>query len=200
MALAACSSGSLRAQADTSADAAAVYRMAFDFLFFNNLFSGMGEEPQRPELFVIRDTTAELLTRFGSQDVEVTRVPSLLRFMFPAARPDLAERFVRGITVRMHPELPELRVPVTFLSAAQADSLFQNVEPTLHGWDRFRARYPGAVGLTEVSPVVFDADATQALVYIGTQSDYFEGAGYVLLFERQDGTWRLLAHQQVWVS
>jgi hypothetical protein len=155
--------------------------------------------PQRPDLFVIRDTSAEFLNNSILPDMQATLVP-VLRFMFPAVHPELAERFATGIALKTRPDLPELRVRVLWLSNAQADSIFQEGGPDGRGWERFRARYPGAVGVTEVSPVVFSSDFDQAMVYLGTQSDYVDGGGYVFLFEQRDSVWRLIALQSIWVS
>lgn len=191
---------SAAAQTERPTDAHTVYRLAVDFVFFNDRVADMTDEPvKRPELLVIADTTGDVLNRIMLPNMRLKLVP-MLQYMFPAARPDLIERFAAAIKLRERPDLPPLRVPVTFLTAAAGDSLFKDGGADSRAWRRFRARYPGAVGITEVSPVAIGADGGQALLYIGTQRDYVDGQGFVLFFERRDGAWRLIAHQSLWVS
>jgi hypothetical protein len=68
------------------------------------------------------------------------------------------------------------------------------------GWEIFYNHYPNTPGLTTISHAGFNSSFDQALVYIGTQSNWLAGAGYYLLMEKVDGTWTMDQQVMVWIS
>jgi hypothetical protein len=68
------------------------------------------------------------------------------------------------------------------------------------GWEVFYARYPDAPGITSLSRVGFNNTLDQALVYVGTQSNWLVGAGYFLLLTKVNGVWTIDQQVMTWIS
>jgi hypothetical protein len=91
----------------------------------------------------------------------------------------------------------DLGNPYTLLSQAARNQIFgQNRS----GWDTFYGRYPQAPGITTLSSVGFNATFDQALVYIGTQSNWLAGQGYYVLLKKTGGVWSIDQQVMTWVS
>jgi hypothetical protein len=69
-----------------------------------------------------------------------------------------------------------------------------------NGWDVFYADYPGAPGITTLSRVGFNDAMDQALVYVGTQSHWLAGAGYIVLMKKVNGVWVVDQQVMTWIS
>ncbi len=88
-------------------------------------------------------------------------------------------------------------VPVILISDEEISEFFSEGGG---GWDGFYKTYEGAQGITGLSRAGFNAALDRALVYVGTQSNYLAGAGYLLLMEKQDGIWIINQSLMVWIS
>ena len=91
----------------------------------------------------------------------------------------------------------QLGGPYTLLSQAGKNRIFSQNQS---GWDIFYNRYPQAPGITTFSRVGFNAQLDQALVYMGTQSNWQVGTGYYLLLKKVNGTWSIDQQVMIWVS
>ena len=91
----------------------------------------------------------------------------------------------------------QLGRPYTLLSQAGKNQIFSQNQS---GWDIFYNRFPQAPGITTFSRVGFDATLDQALVYMGTQSNWLAGAGYYFLLSKQNGVWSIDQQVMVWIS
>ena len=91
----------------------------------------------------------------------------------------------------------DLGSPYTLLSQAGRNQIFSQNQS---GWDIFYGRYPQAPGITTLSHVGFNATFSQALVYIGTQSNWLAGAGYYILLNKVSGNWAIDQQVMIWVS
>jgi hypothetical protein len=69
-----------------------------------------------------------------------------------------------------------------------------------NGWDIFYADYPGAPGITTLSRVGFNNAMDEALVYIGTESHWLAGAGYIVLLKKVNGAWTVDQQVMTWIS
>lgn len=100
---------------------------------------------------------------------------------------------------KAYPLLPHMDLGITYilLSQSQRNQIFGQNQS---GWEVFYNNYPDAPGITALSRVGFDATLDQALVYIGTQSNWLAGAGYYILLRRADGLWKVDQKVMVWVS
>ncbi len=68
------------------------------------------------------------------------------------------------------------------------------------GWESFHGKYPKASGITLVSRPGLNSDGTRALLYIGTSCDMLCGDGVLILMGRENGVWKVLKKETVWVS
>ena len=91
----------------------------------------------------------------------------------------------------------QLGGPYTLLSQSVRDQIFSQNQS---GWDIFYNRYPQAPGITTFSQAGFNASLDQALVYMGTQSNWLVGAGYYYLLKKVEGIWSIDQQVMIWVS
>jgi hypothetical protein len=105
----------------------------------------------------------------------------------------------RALNVTAQILRPDMQLggPYTLLSQTARNLIFSQNQS---GWDIFYYRYPQAPGLTTFSRVGFNANLDQALVYMGTQSNWTVGAGYYLLLKKVNGTWSIDQQVMIWVS
>lgn len=69
------------------------------------------------------------------------------------------------------------------------------------GWDLFYGRYPNSSGIVNLSRVGFSPTGDDALVYLGHQSHWKAGTGYlVLLHKNNNGDWAVVKSVVVWMS
>jgi hypothetical protein len=91
----------------------------------------------------------------------------------------------------------QLGGPYTLLSQSARNRIFGQNQS---GWDIFYNHYPQAPGITTFSRVGFNASFNQALVYMGTQSNWLAGSGYYLLLTKGNGTWSIDQQVMIWIS
>jgi hypothetical protein len=98
-----------------------------------------------------------------------------------------------------YPIRPDMTLggPYTLLSQAGRNQIFGQNQS---GWEIFYNRYPQAPGITTLSRVGFNSAFDQALVYIGTQSNWLAGAGYYILLEKGGGVWSIDQQVMTWIS
>jgi hypothetical protein len=89
-------------------------------------------------------------------------------------------------------------IPHVFLTQDEAQAIFN--DPDQDGWEEFYAAYPGSGGLTGLSRVGFDPSGTQALVYQDELCGPLCGAGFYILFEKEDGKWVERWRLMAWIS
>jgi hypothetical protein len=68
------------------------------------------------------------------------------------------------------------------------------------GWQAFHDKYPKASGITLVSRPGLNSDGTRALLYMGTSCDMRCGDGIFILLGRENGQWKVLKKETIWVS
>ncbi len=89
-----------------------------------------------------------------------------------------------------------LDVVCVVLSSKEAKELSKNGDY----WNNFHEKYPRSQGVTAFSRVGFNANRTEALLYIGTQSDWLAGRGYYVQLSRQNEQWTIKKKLDLWVS
>lgn len=144
--------------------------------------------------FVIMDTTA---TDATGMDNTAQTLDYILQNMHGVA-PETVESF-RARNDMAYPIRPDMDLgsPYTLLSQAARNKIFSQNQS---GWEIFYNHYPQAPGITSLSRVGFNAGFDQALVYIGTQSNWLAGAGYYILLKKADGVWRIDQQVTAWIS
>lgn len=88
------------------------------------------------------------------------------------------------------------RLDVDFIEKEVLDSIFKNYE----GWNLFYKTFGGTQGITTFSRIGYNKEKTQALIYIGTQQGWLNGAGYYILFKYKYGRWVESERIMVWIS
>lgn len=167
---------------DIEAEEEAVYAALFDQMY---------GEPQMLVLMAVTETTP----------MSVENTDSTLEYVL-SQMSDVAEETVAGFRSRNDAAYPlrpdmDLGLPYVLLTRDQFNEIF---DVNTSGWDVFYTRYPNSPGLTSVSRVGFNADFTQALVYIGTQSHWLAGSGHYVLLEKTDGKWQVEQQVMTWIS
>ena len=82
-----------------------------------------------------------------------------------------------------YPLQPDMEIGAGYVLLTQNDKS-QLFNQNQDGWQLFYEKYPDAPGITALSRVGFNQTLDQALVYVGTQSQWLAGAGYYLLLKR----------------
>jgi hypothetical protein len=144
--------------------------------------------------YVIMATTATSAT---GVDNTAQTLDYVLQNMHDVA-PETVDSFrVRNETA--HSIRPDMNLgdPYTLLSQAARNQIFGQNQS---GWEIFYNRYPQAPGLTTLSRIGFNTSFDQALVYIGTQSNWLAGAGYYILLKKVNQTWAIDQQVMIWVS
>jgi hypothetical protein len=77
--------------------------------------------------------------------------------------------------------------PYTLVDSSTIDRLFRHGS---EGWDSFYKRYPESGGYLTLSPVGFNKDKTQAIVYIASSCGSLCGRWGFHLLERVQGNWK----------
>jgi hypothetical protein len=144
--------------------------------------------------FVIMDTTT---TDPGGMENTAQTLDYALRNMHDVA-PETADSF-RVRNEAAYPLQPDMDLGVEYdlLSQAEKNQIFGQNQS---GWEIFYNRYPNAPGITTLSRVGFNAALDQALVYLGTQSDWLAGAGYYILLKKANGVWTIDQKVMTWIS
>jgi len=68
------------------------------------------------------------------------------------------------------------------------------------GWEKWYAENPMAHVWTKVSLPAFDPEQKIVLVYMGTQSHWLAGAGYVIAYRYEDGVLHTIGEVMMWIS
>ena len=144
--------------------------------------------------FVIMANTAASAT---GVDNTAQTLDYVLQNMHDVAPTTLDSFRARNSTAQiLRPDM-QLGGPYTLLSETARNQIFSQNQS---GWDIFYYHYPQAPGLTTFSKVGFNANLDQALVYMGTQSNWTVGTGYYLLLNKTNGTWSIDQQVMIWVS
>ena len=144
--------------------------------------------------YVIMSTTATSLTGVDNTAATLDYVLQNIHSVDPATLESFKVRNQSAGTLRADMDLGS---PYTLLSQAARNQIFGQNQS---GWDVFYNHFPQAPGITTLSRVGFNSAFDQALVYIGTQSNWQVGNGYYVLLKKVTGTWVIDQQVMIWVS
>ena len=144
--------------------------------------------------YVIMDTTATSITGVDNTAQTLDYILQNMHDVAPETVTSFRNRNNEAYPIR---EDMELGFPYTLLSQAARKKIFGQNQS---GWEVFYNRYPQAPGITTLSRVGFNSAFDQALVYIGTQSNWLAGAGYYILLKKADGAWSIDQQVMAWIS
>ena len=88
-----------------------------------------------------------------------------------------------------------LTVEVVLVSIEETREMFQKG----NGWEEFYVTYPFSQGIMILSRVGFNTEMNQALLYVGNATDDNIGAGYYILFTKENDVWTLQSWARSWI-
>jgi hypothetical protein len=152
-----------------------------------------------PKIYKNRGYVIMALTTTGPTGVDNTSqtIDYVLKNMHDVASETVTSFRARNDSSHPIPKDMNLGSPYTLLTQAVRNQIFSQNQS---GWDIFYNRYPQAPGITTLSRVGFNAALDQALVYIGTQSNWLAGAGYYVLLKKGEAGWSIDQQVMTWVS
>jgi hypothetical protein len=144
--------------------------------------------------YVIMDTTGTSLT--GTQETNST-LNHVLLIMHGVAT-ETADSFQTRNDMG-YPLRSDMAIGTGYvlLSQKEKSQLFNQNQD---GWQLFYEHYPDTPGITALSRVGFNQSLDQALVYVGTQSQWLAGSGYYILLKKVNGIWIVDQQVMTWVS
>ena len=89
----------------------------------------------------------------------------------------------------------DLDVPVILINREKLCQILENTN-----WDNFYRHYPHSGGLKEFSRVAFNAEKTEALVYVGNSARALMGWGQFVLLAKESEKWVVIGRHITWVS
>jgi hypothetical protein len=98
-----------------------------------------------------------------------------------------------------HPLRPDMNLGSAYVLLSQAE-MSQIFSQNRDGWQLFYEQYPDTPGITTLSRVGFNNTLEQALVYVGSMSNYLAGAGYYVLLKKSNGAWTVDQQVMTWIS
>jgi hypothetical protein len=146
---------------------------------------------ERPDTVLIGDSS--LVFHLPTPDV----VPQW-RAQFDSFPPPLVAALARRSASQLPSSLLPLPASTRTITSAELGDIFSRGG---HGWTEFYRRYPRQRLWITLSPVVFNQDSTQALVYREYHCGSLCGSGGLMwLQQRSDATWRVRKFLGYWVS
>jgi len=93
----------------------------------------------------------------------------------------------------------EPTVAYHFFTQKERDSLFKK-KGIARGWREFYKKYPHSSGYWSLSPVGYDPERLEALVYVGHHCGGLCGTGHLVLLAKEDGRWNVKNRVMLWIS
>jgi hypothetical protein len=157
------------------------------------------------KLLLIREQTA--IDHDGRASTPAQTVASVISRM-NGVTPATTESFLaRNATAQ--PLRADMFLGAPYVMLSQTDPIWG--DPNF--WQTLRARYPDALGIPKgvgyetFSHVGFNASMDQALVYMGSESEFLvgdhysgDGAGYYYLLKQVNGVWSVDQKVQIWTT
>lgn len=158
----------------------------------SEIYSKIIENYTSRKFVVIKDSTSLGLPE--SNEVYLSYIKELI----PKVQEETLSAFVKNnqYKLELNQSLFNSNLEIFFLSNAEMDIIFKKG----NGWGEFHKKYDNANGILTLSAIGFNKHNTQALVYLGHTVDYKAGAGYLLLFEFESGTWQIINKSRIWQS
>jgi hypothetical protein len=158
---------------------------------YTALFEGVYGEPQ---MYVLMSETTTDISGVENTDSTLKHILSQMT--------GVDDGTVAGFRARNDAAYPvpadmDIGIPYVLLTREEMNQIF---DINTSGWDVFYTRYPNSPGITTISRIGFNADLTQALVYVGTQSHWLAGAGYYVLLVKKGSTWTIDQKIMTWIS
>ena len=143
------------------------------------------------QLIVIIDHT------YGSEsDQELNKTLEWVSQRMPLTEQETLDNFqLKNAESHLLGDYFNLTIEVVLVSTEETRKMLQKD----NGWEEFYAMYPFSQGIMILSRVGFNAEMNQALLYVANSSDDNIGAGYYILFTKENGVWTLQSWARSWI-
>jgi hypothetical protein len=184
-----CGASAATTTSATSATPAQTIATADEYDIYSALISGYSNP-----LIIIEDTTANPDSGlFVPGDAVNT-----MKGQWPQLGKDILRDFEQK---NENPSLLQRRFTLgakyVLVSRREIESIFLN---NGDGWDDFYTKYPGSQGILTLSRVGFNEAKDTAVLYSGSQSNWLNGHGSMVLMKKVAGRWTVLDGATMWVS
>jgi uncharacterized protein YkvS len=158
-----------------------------EYLVYSTLIEEMAGDV---ELIVIRDSTRLEFVDDLNETVEQIRDSTL----------GVDEEVLGNFRDKnAHPLQFENRFSFAGTTVLMSQEEFDSIFAGSGVWDEFYERYPKSNGIMTFSRVGFNSQYDEALVYIGIQSHFKDGAGYYVFLEKLNDGWVVGETTLAWV-
>lgn len=89
-----------------------------------------------------------------------------------------------------------LDVDCVLISSEDTEEIFKDSD----GWNNFYEKYPKSQGITTFSRVGFNADRTEALLYVSTQRGWLNAEGQYVQLSKKNDRWITKEKLELWLS
>jgi len=98
---------------------------------------------------------------------------------------------------RLKPLL-DLAISYHLLPEEEENKFFKKKGP--RGWPDFYKKYPKSSGYWSLSPIGYNTEGTEALVYVGHHCGGLCGTGHLVLLAKENGRWVVKNRVMLWIS
>lgn len=103
----------------------------------------------------------------------------------------------RSSSCHLKPEL-DAAIPYRILSEQEIEGYFK--KKGIRGWKDFYKKYPKSSGFWSFSPVGYNDEGTEALIYVGHHCGGLCGTGHLYLVAKENGHWIVKNRLMLWIS
>jgi hypothetical protein len=104
----------------------------------------------------------------------------------------------RQISCHLKAQL-DTKIAYQFLSEAEYNRFFKKAN-LVAAWEGFYKKYPKSSGFWNFSPVGYDSNGGEALVYVGHHCGGLCGTGHLVLLAKENGHWIVKNRIMLWIS
>jgi hypothetical protein len=151
--------------------------------------------------FIYPDLRLVLTEKTATDPGGVENTASVMEYALKQLK-DVAPQTAANFQVRNDAQYsikPDMNIGLEYVILTE-ENMRQIFNVNQNGWDVFYGQYSGAPGITTLSRVGFNDAMDQALVYVGTQSHWLAGAGYIFLMKKVNGAWVVDQQMMTWIS
>jgi hypothetical protein len=101
---------------------------------------------------------------------------------------------------RKWPLLTPCGAAVRVVDGSFVEGIFDRETTRPRSWQGFYAAFPVSMGLFKISAPVLDADGNAALVHVERTCDVLCGTGWLVELRKEQGRWRVVRREGLWIS
>jgi hypothetical protein len=153
------------------------------------------------EMFMGKSNPHLVINKYTAvQDFIGSNAKEILERLPPVTRETIEDFKARNTQSSELSDKFGLKVKISFITDKEIKELFEDHSEGHDGWKIFPQKYPGADAIITLSRAGFNADKSQALIFVGYGCGWLCGEGNYLLLVKKDGEWRVEKKSMVWIS